>query len=280
VERVNQRSLIFDLFGGYVRYDGGVIGLQGLAALGRCFGISSDAVRVVMSRLRREGWFEVERVAGRARYRATERTWRLLDEGYQRIFEQPEPWSGNWYVVIYEVPEPERAVREQLRKTLSWLGFGPLAASTWVSPHDRLDAVLDWVRDQPSARVDTLVARSRSDEQDLDFASRCWDLDGLKRDYQQFLDQYGSADGRRAWRDATGTDALVAQVRLAHDYRLFLFRDPGLPAHLLPADWPAPKAAELFAEAYEHLSAEAMAAYRSLTGSPDRTSPETVETLS
>lgn len=271
---MNHRSLVFDLFGGYVRYDDGRIGLQELASVAGRFGVSADSMRVVMSRLRREGWFEVTREAGRAQYRATDRTWQLLDEGYRRIFAGTEAdWSGDWYVVIYEVPESERAVREQLRKQLAWLGFGPLAASTWLSPHDRLDAVLEWVEEQPSVRVDALVARSRGDQSDRDFARRCWDLDALSRDYQQFIDTYGSAKGKARWRSAVGGDALVTRVQLAHDYRLFLFRDPRLPSHLLPATWPGRHASELFTQAYEHLADEATAAYRSLTRPADVETP-------
>jgi phenylacetic acid degradation operon negative regulatory protein len=272
---MNHRSLVFDLFGGYVRYHGGAIALQDLAATTEPFGVSADALRVVMSRLRREGWFDVSRQGGRARYQATERTWALLDEGYQRIFARTDPgWSGEWQVVIYEVPEPERAVREQLRKQLSWLGFGPLAASTWLSPHDRVDAVLEWAGGQPSVRIVTLVARSRHAEQDREYAARCWDLDAIKRDYLSFLDDHGPA----TWRGATGTGALVRRVRLVHDYRLFLFRDPTLPGHLLPPDWPGQRARALFAEAYDHLEAEATAAYRALSGATALSPNDSVET--
>lgn len=262
---MNHRSLIFDLFGGYVRYDGGVVELKDLAAVARCFGVSGDSVRVVMSRLRREGWFEVSHAGGRAQYSATNATWELLDAGHRRIFADPPPaWSGNWYLVIYEVPESERAVREELRKTLAWLGFGPLAASTWLSPHDRVSSVLEWAHQRPTARVDTLIARSRGPEQDHEFVARCWDLDGLARDYERFLDTYGSPEAVQHWRGVQGSDALVTRLRLAHDYRLFLFRDPGLPAHLLPADWPGTRARSLFAEAHAYLEDEAMAAYRFL----------------
>lgn len=273
---MNHRSLVFDLFGGYVRYDGGSVALRDLAAVAEPFGVSADALRVVMSRLRREGWFDVSRSGGRARYEATDRTWALLDDGYERIFGTGEQrWSGEWHVVIYEVSESERAAREQLRRELTWLGFGPLAASTWLSPHDRLDAVIDWAADQPSVRIVTLIARSLGVEHDREYAARCWDLAAIQRDYLEFLDRYGSAEATAAWRAATGPDALVRRVRLAHDFRLFLFRDPQLPAHLLPPEWPARRARELFTEAYAHLEAEAVAAYGALTGNPLRNHPET-----
>ena len=42
--------------------------------------------------------------------------------------------------------------------------------------------------------------------------------------------------------------AFAARFRLVHEWRKFLFDDPGLPAALLPADWPGVPAAELFTE--------------------------------
>jgi phenylacetic acid degradation operon negative regulatory protein len=265
---MNHRSLVFDLFGGYVRYHGSGVALQDLAAVAEPFGVSADALRVVMSRLRREGWFEVSHRGGRARYEATDRTWALLDEGRERIFATgEEPWPGEWYVVIYEVSESERALREQLRKKLAWLGFGPLAAATWLSPHDRLDAVLEWAADQPAVRIVTLIARSRGVEHDREYAAHCWDLAEIRREYLGFIERYGSAEAVAAWRGAVGPAALVHRVQLAHDYRLFLFRDPGLPSHLLPPDWPAERARSLFHEAHDHLEAEAVAAYRTLARS-------------
>lgn len=270
---MNHRSLVFGLFGDYVRHDGGAIDLRDLAAVAAPFGVGPDALRVVMSRLRREGWFEACRSGGRARYTATTQTWHLLDEGNRRLSEPArEPWSGEWHIVIYEVPETERGVRDQLRKRLAWSGFGPLAASTWLNPHDRVGPVLDWAGGQPTVRIDTLIARSRDVEQDRRYASRCWDLRQIQDDHSVFLDRFGSPESTARWRAAAGVDALVERVRLTHDYRRLLLRDPGLPTHLLPGVWPADRTAALYQEADSHLGPEAVSAYRSLVhtlaGSP------------
>jgi len=40
--------------------------------------------------------------------------------------------------------------------------------------------------------------------------------------------------------------AFAARFRLVHEWRKFLFDDPGLPAQLLPDGWPGVRAAELF----------------------------------
>jgi phenylacetic acid degradation operon negative regulatory protein len=42
--------------------------------------------------------------------------------------------------------------------------------------------------------------------------------------------------------------AFAASQQLLHAWRKFLFRDPGLPAELLPPDWPGHAAASFFDE--------------------------------
>ncbi len=43
------------------------------------------------------------------------------------------------------------------------------------------------------------------------------------------------------------------RFRLVHEWRKFLFTDPGLPDELLPAGWPGRAAAELFASEAQRL---------------------------
>jgi DNA-binding transcriptional regulator PaaX len=58
------------------------------------------------------------------------------------------------------VPEIRREVRDHVRKQLAWLGFGPLAPSTYISPHDRLRQVANRLADQPEVRLDMLRCQS------------------------------------------------------------------------------------------------------------------------
>jgi len=112
-----------------------------------------------MARLRREGWFDTRRVGRESIYVLSERTLDLLDEGRSRIFHRIRtPWDGRWYVVIYSVPESDRTARDRVRKVAAWLGFGPLASSTWISPHDRRVAVAEALESEESLRLDLLTA--------------------------------------------------------------------------------------------------------------------------
>jgi len=248
------RSIVFDLFGDYIRYHGGEVRLRTLTALLDCFDVGESTVRVVMARLRREGWFDTRRDGRETVYALNERSWQLLDEGHRRIFERSrEPWNRQWHMVIYSVPESDRALREELRKELAWLGFGPLASSTWISPHDRLTEVQEHFADQPAVRLDLLQCTSSELARDREMATRCWDLDSLNAEYAELLRSYRPRMRQYRSGGVSARQALVERMELVHAYRMFPFRDPDLPEELLPAGWKGREAHELFLEAHQAL---------------------------
>ena len=252
------RAIVFDLFGDHLRYHGGAARLQSLGELLEVFGIGESTTRVVLARMRREGWFETRREGRQTVYSLTDRSWRLLDEGRTRIFDRPrEPWDGQWRMVIYGAAERDRADRDRLRRTLAWLGFGPLAPATWVSPHPRLGEVARAVADSPATKVDLLTCRSEGRPADREMAARCWDLEGLGKDYSQFVDRLETLPSAAALATLPGPDALRLRIELVSAYRTFPFRDPDLPDELLPEGWPGHRAHELFAAAHDALAAPA-----------------------
>lgn len=260
------RSIVFDLFGDYVRYRGGEVRLRSLIRLLEPFEVGESTVRVVMNRLGKEGWFDARKQGRETTYRITDRAWQMLDEGRERIFERhTHPWDRRWAMVIYTVSESDRPLREELRKELAWLGFGALAASTWLSPWDRLKAVEEHFAGRAGLQLDLLRCESTGLARDREMAARCWDLEALGRDYADLLRTYRPRmPAYRAGRLAP-RDALVERMRLTHDYRRFPFRDPDLPEELIPAGWNGGEAHELFLEAHDLLRQPAETFYDQLT---------------
>jgi phenylacetic acid degradation operon negative regulatory protein len=260
------RWLVLHLFGEYLRPLGGEVRLRHLIALMDCFDVPESTVRVVAARLRREGWLVSHR-DGR------ETSYALSDEGVHdvairrsRIFERiTEPWDGQWHMVIYQVPETERALREQLRRRLCWLGFGPLTSSVWLSPHDRISDVRLGFADRPVVRIDTFRACTGDPETDRELAARSWELHALNREYTELVERYRARTTcGRAVSDAR--QALVERAELMHEFRAFPQRDPDLPAALLPGDWAGHVAQALFVEAYALLGEPAETCVTDLLG--------------
>ena len=249
------RAIVWDLFGDHLRYiDNGRVRMRALNQLLELFGVGESTTRVVLSRMRREGWFTTCREGRQTSYALTGRSIRMLDEGRTRIFDRGrDDWDGIWRTVIYAVPEQSRGERDRVRRTLAWHGFGPLAAATWISPHPRLETVRNALAGLSATRMDLLESRALSRAADREMAFRCWDLDGLGREYIELISGYEklpAASELAAW---PGPEALRQQVELVASYRALPFRDPDLPAALLPEGWPGRRAHELFTAAHDAL---------------------------
>ncbi|HEY8700236.1 MAG TPA: PaaX family transcriptional regulator C-terminal domain-containing protein [Arthrobacter sp.] len=248
------RALILDLFGDYLRYAGSEIRLADITELLAVFDVEAATVRVNLSRLRKEGWFTTHRIGRETVYSLTPHMLEILNEGRERIFRhREEGWQGRWTMVIYQVPESERAVREQLRKRLAWHGFGQLSPSTWLAPHNLFDEARELAAEYPLAKVDVLWCGTDDLQQDRDLAARCWDLEHLGADYRQFIHTYTAMNDEAANASKDGRTALIERMRIIGDFRRFPFRDPLLPQELQPADWPSSEAYALFGAVHRQL---------------------------
>jgi phenylacetic acid degradation operon negative regulatory protein len=260
------REILWDLFGDHLRYldgRGEGVPMRALNRLLDVFGVGESTSRVVLSRMRREGWFTTSRDGRQTSYALTGRSIRMLDEGRTRIFDRGrDDWDGIWRMVIYAVPEESRAERDRVRRTLAWHGFGPLAAATWISPHPRLETVREDLADLSATRIDLLESRSLSRAADREMAFRCWDLDGLGRDYLDLISAYGQLPDPAELAALPGPQALRRQVELVASYRTLPFRDPDLPAALLPEGWQGRRAHTLFMAAHDALHGPADAFVR------------------
>jgi phenylacetic acid degradation operon negative regulatory protein len=262
---VRPRSVIFDLFGDHLRCIDAEVGLSHLTQLLGAFDMAPSTVRVTLSRLRREGWFETRRDGRGTVYTLAPDMLDVLDEDRARIFAPPaDTWVGTWTMVIYQMTESERNERTQLRKALAWHGFGPLTTSTWLAPGDRrkeMRAVIDGLTDE---QVDVLSCTSEGLDHDRALAHRCWDLETLAREYAEFNDAYRPLL-RRSTR-LSGAAALVARTDLVVAYGHFPFRDPRLPSELLPEPWPGLEAYDTFRAAHGRLGAAARTYVSSVVG--------------
>jgi phenylacetic acid degradation operon negative regulatory protein len=199
-----------------------------------------------------QGWLEPVKLPGGAGYRLTSRAVQRLKEAAERIYRRDTPpWDGHWHVVVVE-RATERATRERLRSALGYLGYASLGGSTWISP--RASVELEALLAAERLGADRFHAGYDGDPRVL--AARAWDIDGLATGYREWL---ARAREIVATGHGSGDEAVFAMRSvLVHEWRKFLFVDPGLPAELLPARWPGKEASELFhAEAERLLPAAA-----------------------
>lgn len=264
-QSMKPRALILDIFGDYLRYVGSEVRASDLVTLLSALGVEASTTRVTLSRLKQEGWFSTARIGRETIYRLSDEMLDVLIDGRARIF-QPyaEEWDGAWTQVVFQLDESDRTVRDQLKKRLAWLGFGPLTSSTWLAPNDRREQAGRLRQEFASATIDVLEMRSEGVESDRDLAARCWDLITLNDDYSQFIDEH--LELATSFRDLTGPAALAARTELVSTYRHFPFRDPSLPVALRPHDWSGATAHSMFLAAHRSLAPAATVYVESVIG--------------
>jgi phenylacetic acid degradation operon negative regulatory protein len=195
----------------------------------------------------RQGWLTAVKLRSGPGYALTPRAVRRLDEAAERIYRTSrQQWDGRWHLLVV-APPTGRSDRERLHAQLQFLGYGSIGGTTWISPRPapELDATLA----DASARAERFTSIHDGDSQAL--IARAWDLDGLARAYTRFLDE--AAVLLSEIDSSTDLGAFRARSELVHDWRKFLFIDPGLPPALLPPDWPGTKAAAWFDQEADRL---------------------------
>ena len=239
---MHARSALFDVYGDHLRARGDQATVAGLVRLLATVGIQAPAVRTAISRMVSQGWLEPVTLDGARGYAATPQAIIRLEQAGNRIYRRAQQsWDGTWHLVLLE-PFSQRAVRSRTHRDLEFLGYAELADRVWISPFE--GPGLAEALERAGARATTALTR--------DFCPagaplRAWDLDGLARAYDAWLrDAAAGVKAHLDRHDDPDEAAFAARFHLVHEWRKFLFRDPGLPDALLPEDWPGRAAAEYF----------------------------------
>jgi len=238
------RSALFDLYGDYLRPRGGRAPVAALVRLLGPLGVAAPAVRTAVSRMVRQGWLRPLRLASGPGYQLTPKALRRLDDAAARIYRTGDPtWDGRFDLIVLE-PPAQRADRARLAAGLGFLGYGTIDGGTWLAarPSDEVEALLD----EAVTRHERFTASHAGGVKGaVELVRRAWDLDEIGTAYERFVATLTPVVDRVR----PGTDdeeAYAARFALVHAWRTFLFRDPQLPAELLPERWAGTAAAEFF----------------------------------
>jgi len=182
----------------------------------------------------------------RAIKNAVKRGWikelEITEEGQKRLetlfkeYSSPPEWSGEWYLVNFDIPETMRWKRDILRKRLKEMGFGKLQDSIWISPFNLL-AEVEKILNKYS--LDPYVILSISDRvgriESKKLAERIWKISEIQEEYQKFISEFETKEN-------------PSLIEAAFSYQSILEKDLQLPKELLPDDWVGDEAHELYLE--------------------------------
>ncbi|MGD8200208.1 PaaX family transcriptional regulator [Ornithinimicrobium sp. W1679] len=250
---MHARSAVVDLYGDHLPAHGWWAPVAGVVRLAQTCGVTPAATRTAVSRLVREGWLAARTIDRARGYAATPLAQHRLRRAHVRIYAPgPPAWDGRWHVVVVE-HHGDRRRRDHVAASLGYLGYGHLATATWVSPwvSPELGAVLEghgaawtaWTGDPHGSRSPAELAR------------RLWDLPALAASYEEFARTLPAPEPGLSTLPPHA--AYPLRTRLVHEWRKFLFRDPGLPAEVLPPGWPGQRVRQRLLEVADALAPSA-----------------------
>lgn len=219
-------------------------------------GIGATTARGQLARMRTQGQLEVTHRSGRSVSYGLAGSFATR---FRRLRAYASPagraWSGRFHAILYQIPEPDRAYRDRLRRMAQLAGYGLLQQGVLIATVDLSDQLATVLREAPpgcTIRTAELVVPVVDA---VEMARTAWDLDRTAVSFRAHL-----APLSASLEDREPLPAEAATLRRLADLllqpQLDRLSDPPLPAELLPADWPGPRLLELMTQVRQrHLPA-------------------------
>lgn len=153
-------------------------------------------------------------------------------------------WDGYWRLVIFDIPEKRKVLRDVLRRKLVSLGLGRWQKSVYITPFNLEEEINQFLKTQKLFGLCFCIkGRKLGGGDDKEIAKIAFKLDKINRQYYQFIDEeiekarFLLRNGRLKFK----------HVQLLVDkYLELILKDPGLPNELLPKVWWAEEAKKSF----------------------------------
>lgn len=177
-----------------------------------------------------------------------ERVYRLTRKGMLRALGGSHPeerwnrgWDGEWRMVVFDLPEEKRSLRNELRRELRAARFGGLQGSVWVSP-DPVSVVGEQLKRTAAScgMITFFEGRTCCGESNSEVVSTAWNFTKININYETYLVHL------RRTPDPSGEtlrENLLEWGRIEKQlWSACMDTDPLLPRELWPDDYPGERA--------------------------------------
>lgn len=202
----------------------------------------------------RTGYIEKIEKQGEIYIRLTSQGSKKITRDFPLFLLQKRKWDRKWRVVIFDIEEVNRGARDGLRKKLKELGFGMIQKSVFISPHNVIQDMLEFIENVGLKDVVYAFEASNLTTGDVrKLTSKVWSLDTLSEKYREIIEKIEDShltiahDRVKLLNDMHRGEKIKLIRELREKYLIIALRDPFLPKELLPLDWLGDKAKKLIA---------------------------------
>jgi phenylacetic acid degradation operon negative regulatory protein len=217
---------------------------QAILTRGRAFAWQSmfpsrEAYYGAVARLKKRGLIVSEPGKGEPRRLS------LTSEGEAALSDIQRPerywgrrWKGIWYVLLYDVPETERAYRDALRAFLQRMRMGCLQRSVWISPTDIRPEYSD-LQETTSLRSYAVLFESRTvlGMRTDDIVDAAWDMMRVSEGHSWFMARCEERLEKMTRIPPEPSEAITLAREELNAYRAVMAVDPLLPRGLWPPSY-------------------------------------------
>ncbi len=196
-------------------------------------GYKGSALHQHLYRMLKTGYLAKEIVRGEPVLAITRGGKHKLARQFSYFKMRDEGWDGFWRLVIFDISEKQRFLRDKLRRKLKELGFGLWQKSIYISPFDLEEDMREFLdAENLTGKAYVLTAKHKLLGDARNLADQVWDLTNLNLSYGDILSKLDNM-----------------KVKLAEVYQQYLEVleiDPCLPKELLPINWQGEKVRDKF----------------------------------
>jgi len=199
------------------------------------------------------GYIEKIEKEGEVFIRLTSRGSNKVVRDFPFLSFQNKKWDKKWRVVVFDVEETNKQIRERFRSKLKELGFGMLQESVFISPHNIAKDFTEFIDAQGLNESAYLLEVSSIAVGDIKaLVNRVWHLDKMNDLYKGIIgkmednDLISDSDRLNKLNDEDNIKKVQDLIRdIKKMYLEVMLEDPFLPKELLPLDWEGERARNL-----------------------------------
>lgn len=198
-------------------------------------GYEPETVNQLLSRMAKVGEIERRVVHGKAVFVISAKGERLLDEviPLQKLGEKK--WDGWWRIVIFDIEEKNKYLRDRVRKKLLELGFGKWQESVYINPHQITEELNEYFQEKDLyPRCICLEARKTGVEDNQAVAQEVFGLEILSAKYRKLLEEVNSTAELAKKQNIKNSEILNKLQSFSERFENLLLVDPYLPKELFP----------------------------------------------
>lgn len=190
------------------------------------------------------GYIEKIEKKGEVYIRLTSQGSKKITRDFPLLSLQKIKWDKRWRVAIFDIQEINKSARDGLRKKLKELGFGMIQKSVFISPHDIIKDLSEFIKNSGLDEVVYTFEASNLATGDVKgLANKIWNLNALNEKYREITEiidnkhLMSKRDRVKLLNDKNQESMVNLARELREKYLALILKDPFLPKELLPSDW-------------------------------------------